>query len=238
MTARAPEAPAPPPAGAGRRDVCAIIPCYNEAAQLVVLTPAVRAFLPLCAVIDDGSTDDTAKVAAAAGAHVVRFEQNRGKGAALKAGFAFAAERGCAAALTLDGDGQHDPAEIPKFLELFDRGDCDAVLGDRMGDADAMPWVRRTTNRVSSRMISRAAGTPLPDTQSGYRLIRTALWGALRLECERFDLETEFLLKACRHGARIRSTPIRAVYRPGAPSRIRPLLDAWRFFRALRRFRK
>lgn len=220
-----------------RRDVCAVIPCFNEQRHLGALIPAVRRHLSLCVVVDDGSTDDTARTAEEAGAAVVRFEKNSGKGVALKAGFAWAAEHGCAAGVTLDGDGQHDPADLPRFLAPFDRGEGEVVLGNRMWNAEAMPWTRRAANRHSSRRLSRLVGRSLPDTQSGFRLIRTELWSALELECERFDLETEFLIKACRRGARLVSVPIRAVYRPDAPSRIRPLRDAWRFLRALRRFR-
>ena len=128
---------------APRNEICAIVPCYNEAGEIARVVRAVRQHLEVCIVIDDCSTDRTSQAAADAGARVLRHERNLGKGMALKHGFALASAAGCSAAMTLDGDGQHDPREIPRFLEAFETGRFDIVLGNRMNHTETMPLVDR-----------------------------------------------------------------------------------------------
>ncbi len=105
-------------------------------------------------VIDDGSTDDTSRVAREAGAEVIEHPENLGKGAALKTGFEYALERGYEAVVTLDGDGQHDPAAIPQFLEALEKTGADIVIGTRMHAVGEMPKLRIWTNRTTSRVVS------------------------------------------------------------------------------------
>jgi len=219
------------------RDVCAVVPCLNEERTIGELVRAVRKYLELCIVVDDCSGDATGQRAAEAGARLVRLERNMGKGMALKHGFALAALSGLRAVITLDGDGQHDPDEIPRFLEAYRAGGLDIVLGDRMGDARHMPFVRRATNRFASWCIARVAGVPIHDSQVGFRLIRLDTWQSLELASERFDLESEILVKACRRGARVGQVPIRAIYRGTEESKISPIMDTLRFFRVLWRCR-
>jgi glycosyltransferase involved in cell wall biosynthesis len=221
-----------------RDDVCAIIPCYNEAASIRRIVKGVRVHVGTVLVVDDCSTDATAEEARAAGAIVLRHARNLGKGAGLKTGFREAAARGFRAALTLDGDGQHDTTEIPLFLDAFQRGQCNIVLGDRMGDLRAMPRLRRVTNRFTSWAISRMVGVPIRDTQCGFRLISLDFWQATRLDTCRFDLESEILIKACRSGANIEQVRVRTIYFNEARSKINPLTDAWRFFQVLWRCRR
>jgi glycosyltransferase involved in cell wall biosynthesis len=220
------------------RDVCAVVPCFNEERTIGPLVSEIRQHLDLCIVVDDCSADRTAELAAAAGARLLRHERNLGKGAALRNGFALAAASGVRAAITLDGDGQHDPQEIPHFLSAFFQDDADIVLGDRMGDPAPMPFVRRLTNRFSSWCISQVTGVPIRDSQTGFRLIRLGTWEALPLEGRRFDLESEVLIKACRRGARLAHVPVRAIYRGTEQSKINPLFDTLRFFRVLWRCRR
>lgn len=226
------------PARPSARKICALVPCYNEAADIARVVRAVRRHLDVCIVVDDCSRDSTAQAAAAAGARVLRHERNFGKGMALKNGFALARASGFSAALTLDGDGQHDPEEIPRFLEAFEAGGIDIVLGDRMGDAASMPWTRRATNRFMSWCVTHMAGVPIRDSQVGFRLIRLDTWQALQLHGRRFDLESEILIKACRRGARVTQVPIRTIYSGTSKSKIHPLFDGVRFFRLLWRCRK
>ena len=175
------------------------------------MVAAVRAQgLPLL-VVDDGSSDGTGAEAAAAGAQVLRLEPNRGKGAALKAGFreALAARPArrrragsakrlplrrrrpvWAAFLTLDGDGQHDPSEIPRLLEAWERTGADLVVGTR--DYSDMPPIRWFTNSVSRALFSWALGQRIPDNQSGYRLhSRRIAEAALASEEQGFAFEVE-----------------------------------------------
>jgi len=220
-----------------RGDICAIIPCYNEAEAIGRIVRSVRQYVGTVIVVDDCSTDATSSEAEAAGAHVVRHARNQGKGVALKTGFAVASGMNLAAAITLDGDGQHDTNEIPLFIESFGAANCDIVVGNRMHDTDPMPFVRRYTNRCSSWMISRMVGRDIFDTQCGFRLISLEFWKAVRLDCSHFDLESEILIKACRSGARLKQVQIRTIYFGNERSKINPFTDAIRFFHLLWRCR-
>ena len=160
----------------------AVIPCFNECAGIAPLVAAVRQQLPSVLVVDDGSTDDTASLARGAGAVVVSHERNLGKGAALKTGLSLALKQGFEWAVTLDGDGQHAPEDLPALLRCAGQTGARLVIGNRMHDAHAIPWLRRQVNRWMSRKLSQRAGRHLPDTQSGFRLIHLATWAALSLE--------------------------------------------------------
>jgi glycosyltransferase involved in cell wall biosynthesis len=229
--------------------VLAIIPAHNEGGRIGSVVSAVAAQgLPVL-VVDDGSTDETGKEAAAAGAQVLRLEPNRGKGAALKAGFRSAlgsagevAGRGdssgaaadgpavsWAAVLTLDGDGQHDPAEIPKFLEAWRRTDADLVIG--MRDYRHMPPIRWFTNSVSRLLFSRAVGEHIPDNQSGYRLHgRRIAEAALASEEQGFAFEVEEIAICVGRGYRLAWVPIKTIYGT-EKSDIKP----WAHFRSFMR---
>ncbi|HYG76084.1 MAG TPA: glycosyltransferase family 2 protein [Planctomycetota bacterium] len=220
-----------------RPDVCAIIPCYNEARSIARIVRSVKVHAGEVFVIDDCSTDGTAEQARSAGATVITHSRNMGKGVALKTGFAAAAAGNFKAALTLDGDGQHDSTEIPLFLDAYDLGGCDIVLGNRMNDTRTMPFIRRYTNRFTSWAISRMVGIPIRDTQCGFRLVALDFWRAVRLDSSRFDLESEILIKAARGGARIREVQIRTIYFGTDASKIHPVLDTLRFFQLLWRCR-
>ena len=220
-----------------RRDVCAIIPCYNEARSVSRIVRATKAHVSDVLVIDDCSTDDTAAEAESAGAIVLRHARNMGKGVALKTGFSAAAKMKFAAAVTLDGDGQHDTTEIPLFLEAYDRGGCDIVLGNRMNDTRHMPRLRRLANGFTSWAISRMVSMQISDTQCGFRLIGLDFWQAVHLDSCRFDLESEILIKACRSGARLNEVQIRTIYFGTQESKINPVIDTLRFFQLLWRCR-
>ncbi len=220
-----------------RIDVCAIIPCFNEARKIREIVAEVRETIAAVLVIDDGSSDATALEAEAAGAIVLKQPRNMGKGAALKAGFAWASERGYRAALTLDGDGQHDTAEIPLFLNAFDKGDCEIVVGNRMTDLKSMPRIRRWTNRFTSWAISRMARQKIWDSQCGYRLISIDIWKDVRLETKRYEMESEILIRACRQGARLSQVTVKTIYFSSAQSKIHPLTDSIRFLKLLWRCR-
>jgi glycosyltransferase involved in cell wall biosynthesis len=181
-------------------------------------------------VIDDGSDDDTSGAAERAGARVVRHEVNRGKGEAIKTGIAEARDGGYDAILTMDGDGQHAPDEIPKFLDAMNTERWDIVVGSRMSDVGDMPPLRVWTNRTTSRIVSLLAGRTIPDSQSGYRIHRTEVVAALPLVSSRYDLESEILIRAGRRGYAIGSVPIASIYED-SESHINPFVDTFRFVR-------
>jgi glycosyltransferase involved in cell wall biosynthesis len=210
---------------------CAIvIPCCNEEAAIAGLVEQARAFLPLVIVVDDGSVDQTAARAELAGALVVRQPVTRGKGAALKAGVAAVLAKSCAWMITLDGDGQHRPEDIPAFLRCHEQTGAHLVIGNRMDHAGAIPWLRRVVNRWMSRRISRCAGRFLPDSQCGFRLIDLKAWQALRLQSDHFEIESEVLLATVRAGYRVEFVPIRVIGR-ASRSHIDPWQDSWRWLR-------
>jgi glycosyltransferase involved in cell wall biosynthesis len=207
----------PPRADAGR-SVLAVIPGHNEAGRIGPVVRAVAALgLPVL-VVDDGSSDGTGAEAEAAGARVLRLEPNRGKGAALKAGFRLGLEQGDTstggfwpAFLTLDGDGQHDPAEIPRLLEAWERSGADLVVG--MRDYRDMPPIRWFTNSVSRIIFSRALGQRIPDNQSGFRIhSRRLAEAALASEEVGFAFEVEEIAICVGRGYGLAWVPIKTIY--------------------------
>lgn len=213
-----------------------VIPAYREATRIGPVVRSAVAQGGLVLVVDDGSPDDTARVAQEAGAVVLRHERNRGKGAALETGFQEAVRRGCEVVITLDADGQHDPAEIPAFLEAYRRTGIPVLIGSRMADAAAMPRMRRLTNRFMSWLLSRWMGHYLPDTQCGYRLYRSDLLPLVVAGSQGFAAESEVLLRLAARGVRMDAVRIRTIY-GNEKSKIRPGRDTWRFFRMVWRFR-
>ena len=236
-------------AGRGRGSVLTIVPAHNEAGRIGAVVQAVAAQgLPVL-VVDDGSSDATGAEAAAAGARVLRLEPNRGKGAALKAGFREAltpepssssaprpAGAGWAAFLTLDGDGQHDPAEIPRLLEAWEAGGRDLVVG--MRDYRDMPPIRWFTNSVSRLLFSWALGRRIPDNQSGYRVhSRRIAEAALSSEEQGFAFEVEEIAICAGRGYELGWVPIQTIYGT-EKSDIKPWAHFSSFIRVTRRARR
>jgi glycosyltransferase involved in cell wall biosynthesis len=208
----------------------AVIPCFNEAESIGVVVDGVRRHLPTVIVVDDGSRDDTAEAAAKAGAEVIRLQQNAGKGAALRAGWRRALDRGFTWALNLDGDGQHAPDDVPNFFKCAEQTHVGMVAGNRMNHAEAMPWLRRQVNRWMSRRLSRFTGVPLADSQCGFRLLNLDIAARLELSTNHFEIESELLVALLAAGYRVQFVPIQVIYKSN-PSKIHPLLDSCRWVR-------
>jgi glycosyltransferase involved in cell wall biosynthesis len=216
--------------------IVALIPGYNEAPRIGAVVLAAREHLPVI-VVDDGSTDRTAEVAREAGAAVVEQAPNQGKGAALRRGFRRALDDGADAILTLDADGQHDPAEIPRFLAAATPEPApDLVIGQR--SFRAMPPARRLSNEIGRLAFSWAVGRDIPDNQSGYRLLSRRL-AELTLASDEagFAFEVEQITTCIRMGGVIAWVPIRTIY-AGAPSHIRPIAHLREFIRIVRQARR
>ena len=212
------------------RHCAAVIPCVNEGKSIGNLVRTVRSQLPTVFVVDDGSTDGTATAAALGGAEVLRHSRNRGKGAALQAGFKLARSRGFTWALTLDGDGQHHSGDIPALLARADEYGVALVIGNRLANAEAIPWLRRNANRWMSHRLSKLAGLPLPDSQCGLRLVNLDAWSGLQLKTEHFEFESELLIEFAKAGHRVEFVPVRVIYSSGR-SHIQPFADSFRWFR-------
>lgn len=221
--------------------VAVIIPAWNAAHTIGDVVVRILAAVPgaTVLVVDDGSADDTATRALAAGAAVASHETNRGKGSALLTGLAAAtALAGVQLVVTLDADGQHPPEHIPDLLAPILRGEADLVVGARRRDARLMPAGRRFTNWLSSALVSRALGQRVPDSQSGFRAMTRRVAAAVRPRGGRYEFETAFLFHAGALGVRIGAVEIPTVY-AGAPSHFRSVTDTLRVAREfLRHWRK
>jgi glycosyltransferase involved in cell wall biosynthesis len=212
-----------------------VVPAFNEAGRIGAVVRGALVHLPVL-VVDDGSTDATAAEGETAGASLLVQRPNQGKGAALRAGFRWALERGYDAVVTLDGDGQHDPASIPSFLTARTVAGDALVIGCR--DFRQMPPARRLANSVGGRAFSWAVGRDIPDNQSGYRLIDRRLMVALLASRETgFAFEVEMITTCIRGGWPMAWVPIRTIY-GGEPSHIRPLAHLASFVRVVREARR
>lgn len=216
---------------------CVVIPAYNEETRIAATVRGALGYCPHVMVVDDGSTDRTGLNAGGAGAYVIRCEVNRGKGAALEAGFVHARQMKYRAVITMDADGQHDPADIPKFIETHLKTGIPVLIGNRMSDPKDMFWFRRWANRVLSMLLSNEMRWYVPDTQCGFRLYRADLIPYISSREQRYAAESEVLLQIAHRGIRVGSVRIHTLSGRGR-SHIKPIRDTVRFFCMLRRFRK
>lgn len=199
-------------------NVLALIPAYNEEERVANVITTACEYLPVL-VVDDGSKDETSAVAAEAGAKVLVQTPNQGKGAALLRGFRHALDEGYDAVVTLDADGQHDPHEIPLFLEAFRLRKADLIIGAR--DFRKMPQPRKTSNTLGTWMFSWALGQHIPDNQSGYRLVSRRLMEAMFHSKEgMWEFEVDMIIQAVNGGMLLDWVPIRTIY-AGEKSHIR-----------------
>jgi glycosyltransferase involved in cell wall biosynthesis len=207
----------------------AVIPCWNEATTIRSVVDGAMREVSAVWVVDDGSSDSTKVEAEGAGAKVIRHETNLGKGAAVRDGLAAARAAGFEIAVILDGDGQHDPAEIPKLLDAA-RASADLVIGNRMSACTAMDRTRRFVNRWMSARMERRFGVTCPDSQCGFRCVRLEAWEKMKWRENRFELESEMIASFARAGLKIAFVPV-ACLRARRPSRIHPIVDTLRWFR-------
>ena len=210
---------------------CAVvIPCLNEAGAIASIVAQCRRLLPTVFVIDDGSSDDTAREAEQAGGRVLRHDRPRGKGVALEAGWSAAHRAGFTWAMTLDGDGQHSPDDIPGFLTHALATEAKLIIGNRMAQAARMPFVRRFVNRWVSQQLSRVAGREFPDALCGFRLVHLPAWSQMHLGTKNFEIESELLMAFHDASHRIDFIPVQLLYR-NERSKIHPVRDTVRWFR-------
>lgn len=218
-------------------NTCVIIPAYNEERAIGAVIRGVRSQgLDTC-VIDDGSLDDTGNIAESEGAAVIKHQKNMGKGMSLRDGFVYALKKGYDVVITMDGDGQHRVEDIGNFMKRYAEGSAGMIIGNRMDNAKGMPLIRIITNKFMSWLLSSMAGQRIPDTQCGFRLISAPCLKSIRLDSERFDIESELIIKASRAGCNIVSVPVESVYADEV-SKVNPVTDTLRFIRFVYRIRK
>jgi glycosyltransferase involved in cell wall biosynthesis len=216
---------------------CVIVPAYNEAKRVGDVVSRILEYASDVVVVDDGSTDETVEKARKAGATVLRHERNQGKGMALNTGFKHAREQGFDIVLTMDADGQHNPADIPRFVEAYVRTGIPVLIGNRMSNCDNMPFIRRMTNRFMSYLLSEEMGQYVPDTQCGFRLYKCEIIPLVLAESGGYAAESELLLHVADRALCIDSVAIQTVY-ADEKSKINPVRDTVRFFSMLRRYRR
>ena len=221
--------------GAGGPRYAVIIPAYNESATIADVAARAAAQVDLVIVVDDGSADGTSAALAGLPVTVLRNDRNRGKGDSLWRGMQHALALGAAGVVTLDGDGQHAPEDIPRLLAVARAHPDEIVVGARLLGREAAPRARYLANRFADFWIGWAAGQPLADSQSGFRAYPARLLErvAVKLGPARgFVFEAEILIAAARRGVPSRAVPIAALYPPCArPSHFRPVLDIVRITR-------
>jgi len=212
---------------------CVLIPSYNESSTIGGVVKDIKDMGLDVIVVDDGSTDNTERVAADSGAIVMRHVKNLGKGASLKEGFDFIlGTTNFDSVIIMDGDGQHNPKDIQKFISHAREQNDDIVVGNRMGHTKDMPLVRILTNKIMSSMLSALCKQRIPDTQCGFRFIRRGVLEKIKLESSKYDLESELLIKASRRNMKIASVPVESIYKDEL-SCIHPLKDTVRFMNLL-----
>lgn len=211
---------------------------YNEAPSIAAVVEGCRAALDDAEilVVDDGSSDRTGDIARKAGARVVGFATNRGKGAAIRKGIAEAKGE---ILVFLDADGQDDPAEIPLLLKALDDG-ADMVVGSRFRgrfeDAAITP-VNKLGNQFLTKVTNVLFGAGLTDTQAGFRCVRRSAFDAGRLSAQRYDIEVDLLLEVLSTGGKVAEVPVRRMAREHGQSKLDSIKDGSRIFRQILRKR-
>jgi glycosyltransferase involved in cell wall biosynthesis len=210
--------------------VALLIPALNCEPTIGPVVAGARQYVQQVLVVSDGSTDQTVAAATAAGARVIVHAQCRGKGAALLTGLRALAGDAVSHVVTMDGDGQHLPPEIPKLLAASAAAPEALIVGSRELETVATTPARLFGNRFANRWVEIACGQALPDTQSGFRVYPLRETLALGLRARHFAFETEVLIRAARAGLPIRSVPVRVYYPPVEErlSHFRPFLDSAR----------
>jgi len=215
--------------------LAAVIPAYDEAATIRNVAERTLAYLAKVIIVDDGSSDGTAKELAGLPVTLIRNPRNLGKSASLWRGIALALAEGAEAVVTLDADGQHRPEDIPRLLEAHRRDPAALVVGARLHNSSAIPSERYYANRFANFWIAWAAGQRMQDSQSGFRVYPAPLLLALPTRVGRavsFVFESEALIEAGRRGTRLEWVAIPAIYAPrGRPSHFRPIVDVARITR-------
>jgi glycosyltransferase involved in cell wall biosynthesis len=212
-----------------------VIPAYNEAATIRNVAERALEQLERVIVVDDGSTDGTAATLARLPITLLRNEHNLGKGPALWRGIQEALRKDAQAVVTLDGDGQHRPEDIPRLIAAHAAHPQAIVIGSRLHERERIPAVRYRANRVANFWISWAAGYAIADSQSGFRVYPAKLLQEIELRhAAGFVFESEILIEAGRRGVKSIAVPIPAIYSGHSrSSHFRPVADIARIARML-----
>jgi glycosyltransferase involved in cell wall biosynthesis len=208
------------------------VPAYNEEQAIGRVVAGARRYAAEVVVVDDGSTDLTAAQAMDAGALLIRHTRNQGKGVAVAALFAYARQHGADVLVLIDGDGQHDPAEIPTLIQPCFDGTADVIVGSRyLSIRSAVPLPRGIGQRFFNLVTSAASGVPCSDSQSGFRAFgQRAIW-SIRISEVAFSVECEQQFECRAHRLRLAEVPISCSY--AAPAKRSAYRHGWQVLRRL-----
>jgi glycosyltransferase involved in cell wall biosynthesis len=216
-------------------EVAVVIPAYNEAATIAQTVSGACRIVKWVIVVDDGSTDGTASLLDGFPATLLRHDRNQGKAASLWDGMRLSLSLGAAAVVTMDADGQHRPEDISRLIAEAENHKDRIIIAARLKNRSVVPTARRFANWMADFWISWAAGFPIRDTQSGFRLYPTEALRHAGAVCDRrhgFVFESEVLIEAAWRGYYTREVGIDAIYQAGGrPSYYRPAVDTLRIVR-------
>jgi glycosyltransferase involved in cell wall biosynthesis len=204
--------------------VIVVLPAYNAESTVGGVVKGLREELPNARIIgiNDGSSDGTGALLRFICDRTIEFSENRGKGEALREGFKAALETDCRAVLTIDSDGQHDSAFAQSILAALDQ--YHIAIGTRDLSQEQVPRIRRIANWLSTTATRLVSGGAVTDSQSGYRAIRREVLEEVHAEGDRYEFETDFIIRAANAGFTITNVPISTIY--GPPSYFREFRDA------------
>lgn len=213
--------------------IVGLIAAFNEERSIAQVIKKSQKYLNEVIVIDDGSVDLTFEKATVAGASVYRHERNLGKGAALKTGFEKALESGADIVVTLDGDGEHDPANIPALLRPILKKEYEFTVGSRFlrPESSPIPFIRKIGNKLSTTILKIFYGINLSDSQCGFRAFKKSVLEKIEFKDPRYAAESEMLIDAVKKGFRYKEVPVRLILSQttGQKSRWKPTEDTSRF---------
>ncbi|MCB5249634.1 MAG: glycosyltransferase family 2 protein [Candidatus Cloacimonadales bacterium] len=199
---------------ANKDNTLVILPVYNSAGYLWQLVNEICEYIPIMQIvaIDDGSTDNSYETCKSIGIHCIRFKTNQGKGAALKAGFAYGLANKYEFALTIDSDLQHSPKSIPRFFRKQNYVMADLIIGKRNFSLTKMPFMRVLSNTITSKVVSLLSGQKVYDSQCGYRLYRLERLRNIEITAERYQYETAVILELSKELGKIDYVTIDTIY--------------------------
>jgi len=192
--------------------ITAIIPAFDEEISIGTMVLKTKKYTDHVIVVDDGSTDDTAEIARLAGADVISHLKNMGKGQALKTGFNIAKQNGTKVIVTIDADGQHNPAEIPLIIEPILSGRVDMVIGSRYLNGNSIPFYRRIGQKVLDIATNIDSKTNVTDTQSGFRAFAIGTVPMFKFKQNGFSIESEMLTDIANAGLKVEEVDISVRY--------------------------
>jgi glycosyltransferase involved in cell wall biosynthesis len=209
--------------------ICILIAAYNAEQTLGSVLEKVRPLRMDTIVVNDGSGDETKRVAVEYGTLLLEHSSNLGKGTALRTGFQYILQKDYQVVITLDADGQHDPSKIPSLLRIFQSVKPDILIASRAREFDRMTFLRRFWNRLGARAVARLCHSDITDSQSGFRLIRAEILKEIPLVTSGYETELELLIKACKKDFNVLSVPTNLPEVDGtAFSHFKPVADTWK----------